>query len=170
MAHYTAVIHWQRNSAIFTDNRYSRGHHWQFDGGIDVPASSSPNVVPLPYSVVAAVDPEEAFVASLSSCHMLWFLSIAAKRGFVVEQYRDSAIGSMKPDADGKLAMAEVVLQPTVTFHASHAPDTEMHYRLHHAAHDECFLARSVKTIVRCEPVLRTMGPDELSTHNQPSH
>ena len=105
MSEYKAVVEWSRNGAVFTDNRYSRGHHWLFDGGVEVPASSSPGVVPLPMSVAAAVDPEEAFVASLSSCHMLWFLSIAAKRKFVVENYRDEAVGVMAKDASGKLAM-----------------------------------------------------------------
>lgn len=97
--HKTTVI-WNRDNARFTDNRYSRGHRWLFDGGIEVPASSCPQVVPPPLSVAAAVDPEEAFVASLSSCHMLWFLSIAAKRGLVIESYRDEAVGAMTPDGD----------------------------------------------------------------------
>src|ERR1700752_1483038 len=95
MAEYKATVAWQRDGAKFTDNRYSRGHRWSFDGGVEVPASSSPHVVPLPLSVEAAVDPEEAFVASLSSCHMLFFLSFAAKRGYVVESYRDEAVGTM---------------------------------------------------------------------------
>ena len=96
MGTYMATINWQRNEAKFTDNRYSRAHMWQFDGGCSVPASSSPHVVPLPYSDASAVDPEEAFVASLSSCHMLCFLYIAAKRGFVVDSYRDEAQGMME--------------------------------------------------------------------------
>lgn len=96
MSEYAAAIVWDRNEAVFTDNRYSRAHTWRFDGGIEVPASSSPDVVPMPYSVTAAVDPEEAFVASLASCHMLWFLSIAAKRRFVVDRYLDDAVGVME--------------------------------------------------------------------------
>src|SRR5262245_3044128 len=96
MSEYTATIVWSREGRSFSDGRYSRGHIWQFDGGVNVPASASPSVVPAPFSVAAAVDPEEAFVAALSSCHMLWFLSIAAKRGFVVEQYRDRAVGIME--------------------------------------------------------------------------
>ena len=103
MSEYSAVIKWQRNlSESFVDNEYSRGHHWQFDGGVTVPASSSPHVVPLPYSVEANVDPEEAFVASLSSCHMLFFLSIAAKRRLVVESYEDNAVGVMEENDEGK--------------------------------------------------------------------
>src|SRR4029079_1824694 len=88
---YAATIEWARQGAVFTDNRYSRGHRWEFDGGVGVPASASPHSVPLPLSVAEAVDPEEAFVASVASCHMLWFLSIAAQRGHVVESYRDAA-------------------------------------------------------------------------------
>src|SRR4029079_14277137 len=103
MSEYRTVVVWSRDGAVFTDNRYSRGHRWLFDGGVEVPASSSPHHVPLPLSVSAAVDPAEAFVVSLSSCHMLWFLSIAARRGFVVDSYRDEATGVMGADATGRL-------------------------------------------------------------------
>jgi organic hydroperoxide reductase OsmC/OhrA len=116
MSHYTATITWLRKDAAFLDNKYSREHLWQFDGGIQVPASASPHVVPLPLSTADAVDPEEAFIASLASCHMLWFLSIAAKHGFVVDSYRDEATGVMAKNAEGKLAMTEVTLRPRVTF------------------------------------------------------
>src|SRR5213593_2086222 len=108
MGEYRAVVVWSRDGAVFTDNRYSRGHRWLFDGGVEVPASASPQVVPAPLSVAAAVDPEEALVASLSSCHMLWFLSIAAKRGFLVESYRDEAVGLIAKNSHGKLAMTRV--------------------------------------------------------------
>jgi len=138
---------------VFTDNRYSRGHRWQFDGGIEVPASSSSHVVPLPQSVAAAVDPEEAFVAAISSCHMLWFLSIAAKRGFIVDQYRDGAVGFMNKDASGKLAMTRVVLRPAVDFAADSRPSSDDINAMHHEAHEQCFIANSVKTEVRCDPV-----------------
>lgn len=151
MAEHHAVVEWERGGATFVDNRYSRAHRWSFDGGAIVPASSSPHVVPLPFSDPTGVDPEEAFVASLSSCHMLWFLSLAATQGFVVEGYRDDAVGRMGRDADGRLAMLEVVLRPQVRFAAARAPSPDELQRLHHAAHDECFLARSVKTDVRCE-------------------
>ena len=152
MAEYQATIDWERNGAAFVDNRYSRGHHWEFDGGVRVPASASPHVVPLPYSVAAAVDPEEAFVAALSSCHMLWFLSLAAKQGYVVEQYRDTAVGTVGRDGDGRLAMLDVTLRPLVTFSGPNQPATAEVTDLHHAAHAQCFIANSVKTRVHCEP------------------
>ncbi len=153
MAEYKAVVVWQRNKAVFTDNRYSRGHLWQFDGGIEVPASASPHVVPMPLAVEAAVDPEEAFVVSLSSCHMLWFLSIVAKRGFVVENYRDEAVGVMAKNSDGKLAITRVTLRPAVKFGGERLPNRSEIEAMHHEAHEECFIASSVKTDVRCEPV-----------------
>src|ERR1044072_9255994 len=115
MSEYKATISWERNEESFTDNRYSRGHSWSFDGGITVPASASPHVVPKPFSIEAAVDPEEAFVASLSSCHMLFFLSIAAKRGYVVDSYVDEATGIMSKDEHGKFVMSQVILRPKVT-------------------------------------------------------
>lgn len=155
MSQHTAVVAWRRaEGAAFTDNRYSRAHVWHFDGGLDVPASASPHVVPAPLSDVAAVDPEEAFVAALASCHLLWFLSIAARRGFVVESYRDAASGLLAKDGAGRLALTEVTLRPEVAFAPAHRPTPEQHAALHHEAHEECFLARSVKTIVRCEPRL----------------
>lgn len=153
MGEYTAVIQWKRAGATFTDNRYSRKHLWRFDGGIEVPASSSPHVVPLPMSVVAAVDPEEAFVASLSSCHMLWFLSIAAKRGFVVEDYRDEAVGVMAKNSSGRMAMVLVTLRPAVEFGGERRPTADDLIALHHEAHEQCYIASSVRTEVRCEPI-----------------
>ncbi len=153
MGQYSAVITWDRAGAVFTDNRYSRGHRWEFDGGVSVPASASPHVVPLPRSIAEAVDPEEAFVASLASCHMLTFLSIAAKRGFVVESYRDEAVGVMSPNADGRLAMTEVVLHPQIVFAKDRRPSAAEHEALHHEAHEQCFIANSVRTDVRCESV-----------------
>ena len=156
MATYRATIVWERGGAAFVDNRYSRGHRWQFDGGIEVPASSSPHVVPLPLSVATAVDPEEAFVASLSSCHMLTFLHIAAKRGFAVDTYRDEAIGEMKKNAEGKLAITVVTLRPAITISGGRHPTREELEAMHHEAHDQCFIASSVLTDVRCQPVLET--------------
>ena len=153
MAEYKSVVVWSRGGAVFTDNRYSRGHRWLFDGGIEVPASASPQVVPVPLSVAAAVDPEEAFVASLSSCHMLWFLSIAAKRGFVVDSYRDEGVGVMGKDAAGKLAITRVTLRPGVQFGGERRPAAGEVVAMHDAAHEQCFIASSVKTDVRCEPV-----------------
>ena len=153
MSSYVATVEWERDGARFTDNRYSRGHRWHFDGGLEVPASASPHVVPSPMSVAAAVDPEEAFVASLSSCHMLFFLSLAAKQGFVVDHYRDEAIGTMARDPGGKLAMTRVTLHPVVRYGGDKRPTHAEEDALHHTAHEECFIASSVKTEVTCEPV-----------------
>jgi organic hydroperoxide reductase OsmC/OhrA len=153
MAHYTAEVLWLRGEQPFLDNRYSRRHALRFDGGVEVPGSSSPHVVPVPMSDAAAVDPEEAFVASLSSCHMLWFLAIAAKRKFRVDRYLDAATGVMEKDAQGKLAMTVVTLKPQVAFSGEHLPTREQIDAMHDEAHEECFIANSVKTDVRCEPV-----------------
>lgn len=151
MSEYTATVLWQRHGATFSDNRYSRAHQWRFDGGAVVPGSSSPHSVRVPLSDPAAVDPEEAFVASLSSCHMLWFLSIAARRGFVVDSYEDTAIGVMAKNEQGKLAMTVVTLRPKAVF-IDRQPSAEELDALHHAAHEECYIATSVKSEVRCEP------------------
>lgn len=154
MSEYSAQICWQRGEEeAFIDNKYSRGHLWRFDGGIDVPASSSPHVVPLPFSVEQNVDPEEAFVASLSSCHMLFFLSIAAKNKFKVEQYVDNAVGTMAIDSDNKMSMTQVILRPKVTFDPQHAPSNEALENMHHQSHEQCFIANSVKTEVLTEIV-----------------
>ena len=152
MAIYTAEILWSRADEAFVDNRYSRKHVLRFDSGIEIAGSSSPHVVPLPYSAVDAVDPEETFVASLSSCHMLWFLSLAAQHGFVVDHYRDAAEGVMGKNADGKLMMKVVTLHPEVQFSGDKKPSSAELAHLHHLAHDECFIANSVKTEVRCVP------------------
>lgn len=156
MFEFSAVISWARDGAFFPDNTYSRAHLWTFDGGIEVPASPSPHIVPAPMSEEAAVDPEEAFVASLSSCHMLFFLSIAGKRGFIVDSYRDDAIGVMEKAGDGKLAITRVTLRPTVDYSGDTRPTKEQDADMHHEAHGECFVARSVKTEVLCEPVIRS--------------
>jgi organic hydroperoxide reductase OsmC/OhrA len=153
MSEYNVVVDWKRDGAVFSDNRYSRGHRWLFDGGVEVPASSSPHVVPLPMSVAAAVDPEEAFVASLSSCHMLSFLYVAFKHKFVVDSYRDEAVGVLSKDAAGKLAMTRVTLRPDVKFAGDKRPTADEITAMHHEAHEQCFIASSVKTDVRCEPV-----------------
>ena len=152
MSEYKTVVEWNRDGAIFTDNRYSRGHRWLFDGGIEVPASSSPHVVRLPLSIAEAVDPEEAFVASLSSCHMLVFLSLAATKGFVVDSYRDEAVGILEKDSVGKLAMTRVTLHPQIKFSGDKRPTPDELEEMHHDSHDGCFIASSVKTDVRCEP------------------
>ena len=155
MAQYVAEIVWQRGEQDFLSNRYSRRHLMRFDGGVEIPGSSSPHVVPVPMSDPSAVDPEEAFVASLSSCHMLWFLSIAAKRRFCVDRYIDSAVGTMEKNDAGKMAMTVVTLHPDVTFSGELQPTMLQISQMHHQAHEECFIANSVKTEVRCEPIFQ---------------
>ncbi|HXN15036.1 MAG TPA: OsmC family protein [Usitatibacter sp.] len=152
---YTAHIAWERGDQAFVDNRYSRAHRWRFDGGAQVPGSSSPLSVPVPLSDPAAVDPEEAFVASLSSCHMLWFLSLAAKGGYRIDRYSDRAEGVMEKDDGGELAITRVTLRPEIYFSGEKIPSREEIAQLHHAAHSKCFIARSVKSEVRCEPIYR---------------
>jgi organic hydroperoxide reductase OsmC/OhrA len=137
---------WERGDDCFLDNRYSRGHRWTFDGGAIIAASSSPHVVPLPYSIEENVDPEEAFVAALSSCHMLFFLSLAAKAGFVVDRYTDEAEGVMKA-VDGVMQISRVTLNPHVGYHGSR-PARDIEIELHHRAHNLCFIANSVKTAI----------------------
>lgn len=155
MSTYTASVVWTRPAdAPFTDNKYSRGHEWRFDGGTVVTASSSPQVVPTPLSRLDAVDPEEAFIAALSSCHMLFFLSYAAKAGFVIDRYEDEAVGEMGKNADGVTAMLVVRLRPAITW-AGAAPDAAELEHLHHRAHSSCFIAHSVKTDVVVEPADR---------------
>ena len=154
MSVYTAEVLWQRDGQDFTGNRYSRRHVLRFDGGAEVPGSSSPHVVPLPMSDASAVDPEEMFIASLSSCHMLWFLSLAAKQRFIVDRYVDAATGVMEKNREGQMAMTVVTLRPQVSFSGEREPTRDELERLHHAAHDACFIANSVRTEVRCEPVV----------------
>ena len=151
---HAATIRWQRGDANFVDKRYSRAHTWTFDGGLTVPGSSSPHVVPLPMSDAGAVDPEEAFVASLSSCHMLWFLDIASRAGYAVDSYEDAADGRMGRNAAGKLVVDVVTLRPRARFAGARVPDAAALAALHHEAHEECFLANSVRCEIRCEPVL----------------
>lgn len=153
MSEHTATVRWQRDAdADFVRNGYSRAHEWRFDGGAVVPASASPSVVRVPLSDPAGVDPEEAFVASVSSCHMLWFLSIAAAKGYVVDSYEDEAVGTMAKNAAGKEWVADVVLRPRITFSGHKRPDSAELEALHHEAHAECFIANSVKSAIRVEP------------------
>lgn len=154
MAAHRAEVIWTRDGQDFLDHRYSRRFIMRFDGGVDVAGSASPMVVPVPFSDPAAVDPEEAFVASLSSCHMLWFLSLAAKQHFRVDRYTDSASGTMAKNAHGMQYMAAVTLRPEVEFSGDRLPMRAEIEALHHDAHRECFIANSVITDVRCEPVL----------------
>lgn len=150
MAIHRASIIWNRGTQAFTDNRYSRSHVWHFDGGITVPASSSDKVLPVPLSDTKAVDPEEALVVALSSCHMLFFLSYAARAGFVVDRYEDAATGALGK-VEGRSCMTGVTLNPRVTFVGAQ-PDHEQFGHLHHAAHADCYLANSVSFDVACHP------------------
>ncbi len=144
METHSATVSWQRDGQAFSDGKYSRGHTWRFDGGAEVAASASPHIVPLPYSVAENVDPEEAFVAAVSSCHMLFFLSFAQRAGLVVESYRDGAEGVMGTEA-GRTAVSHIRLCPAVVY-AGVAPDRVAEEALHHQAHEACFIANSVKT------------------------
>jgi organic hydroperoxide reductase OsmC/OhrA len=146
---YRATVVWQRREGEdFIGQRYSRAHVLRFDGGAEVPGSSAPSSVPLPWSDAAAVDPEEMLVASLSSCHMLWFLSLAAKAGFAVTRYEDEAVGVMTKNAQGKLWVSAVTLRPAVSFDGQRRPTPSEIDALHHRAHEECFIANSVRTEV----------------------
>jgi len=152
MSQYTATVVWARApDAPFKDNRYSRAHEWRFDGGAVVPASSSPSVVRVPLSDPAGVDPEEAFVASLASCHMLFFLSFAASGGFVIDRYEDEAVGELGKNAAGKAAMLKVVLRPKIAWSGA-PPSAERLADLHHRAHDACYIANSVTSEILVEP------------------
>ena len=153
MAHeYKANIAWKRDAAeAFTDLKFSRAHQWSFDGGITVPASSSPLSVRVPYSRAEAVDPEEALVAALASCHMLTFLYLAAKQGHVVDSYDDEAIGVMTKNARGKLYVSKVTLRPRISFAGAKQPSADELGELHHHAHEECYIANSVLTEVAVE-------------------
>jgi organic hydroperoxide reductase OsmC/OhrA len=153
MAAYYATILWQRGSHPFVDNKYSRAHTWEFDGGLSVPASASPHIVPSPLSVPENVDPEEAFVAALSSCHMLFFLSLAAEHGIVVDRYRDQAEAQMGRNAAGRTAITRVVLRPAAVYGGESAPDRELIEALHQEAHELCFIANSVVSEVATDIV-----------------
>lgn len=147
MSTYTAKITWQSDSPeTFTKNKYTRGHEWTFDGGVTVPASSSPHVVRVPYSVEANVDPEEALVASASSCHMLSFLYLAAKAGFNALSYEDNADGEMATTDAGKEWMAKITLDPKIVWADEAAPTDAQLAKLHHEAHEICYIANSLKT------------------------
>ncbi|WP_343587827.1 OsmC family protein [Herbaspirillum sp.] len=151
MSAHTAMVTWARRGQAFTDNRYSRAHEWRFDGGAVVPASSSPHVVPLPMSEAANVDPEEALAAAASSCHMLFFLSLAARRGWVVESYADRAEAHMGKDGEGREAITRIVLRPDIRFAGAVPPQQEID-AVHHQAHALCFIANSLKSEIVVEP------------------
>ena len=150
MSGHGAVVEWTRGDQAFVDKRYSRAHVWRFDGGAVVPGSSSPAGVPVPMSDPAGVDPEEAMIASLSSCHMLWFLAFAANAGLVVDTYVDEASGKMGKDDDGKRYLAQVTLRPFTSF-TGREPDQAEIDALHHQAHDHCEMAHSVRATIAIE-------------------
>jgi len=153
MSEHKASVSWKRNNQNFLNNQYSRSHQWKFDGGIEIEASSSPLVVPFPLSNPSAIDPEEAFVASISSCHMLWFLSIAAKRKYCVDSYSDDAIGVMEKNSNGYFYISKVLLKPQVYFSGSNQPNNDELLDLHEESHKNCFIANSVKTEIICKPI-----------------
>jgi len=150
MSAHGATIEWMRGDQPFTDKRYSRAHSWTFDGGAVVPGSSSPAGVPVPLSDASAVDPEEAMVASLSSCHMLWFLAFAANAGLVVDSYRDAASGELDKNAAGARYLARVALRPVTAF-SGRQPDQAELDALHHSAHEHCEMAHSVRATISIE-------------------
>ena len=148
MSTYIATTRWSRTGdGNFAKGQYSRAHEWSFDGGLTVPASPSPHIVPAPWNDPAGVDPEEAFVASLSSCHMLFFLDFARRSGFVLDSYVDEAEGVLDKRADGKMWMSRVTLRPRIAW-AGDAPEEAALADLHHRAHEACFIANSVTTEV----------------------
>jgi organic hydroperoxide reductase OsmC/OhrA len=151
MSEHIATVRWQRNDDAFVRGRYSRKHEWRFDGGAVVPASASPSVVRVPWSDPAGVDPEEALVAAVSSCHMLWFLSLAADAGYVVDAYADDAAGTMGRDGEGREAITDIVLRPRIAFGGEKQPDADAIAKLHDEAHHRCFIANSVRAAIRVE-------------------
>lgn len=148
MSEYRANLEWKRSGADFARGRYSREHAWSFDGGVTVPASASPHVVPTPWSNPAGVDPEEAFVAAIASCHMLTFLWLASREGFVADAYQDAAVGLMSKNERGVAWVSQVTLHPRITWSGEKRPSAGELERLHHHAHEECYIANSVKTVV----------------------
>ena len=148
MSEHKATIGWRCASPEFLKGKYSREHTWTFDGGLTVPASSSPSVVPLPYSNAANVDPEEAFVASISSCHMLSFLFLACRQGFQVDSYQDEAVGVMAKNEKGVPWVSAVTLHPRIVYSGEKLPSPADEAALHHQAHEQCFIANSIKTQV----------------------
>jgi organic hydroperoxide reductase OsmC/OhrA len=152
MSNYVATVVWTRASdAPFKDNKYSRAHEWRFDGGAVVKGSSAPSSVRVPLSDPTAVDPEEALVAALSSCHMLFFLSFAASAGLVVDRYEDDAVGEMGKNAKGKTAIVKVTLRPKIAW-AGPPPGAEQLDQLHHRSHESCYIANSVSAEIVIDP------------------
>lgn len=153
MSQHTAVIEWQRGDQPFSDNKYSRAHNWTFDGGAVVRGSSTPSaMIPPPLSDETAVDPEEALVAAVSSCHMMFFLAYARKDGLVVDSYRDAAEATLGKDERGKMSITDIVLRPAVSWSGDTVPDAAQILDLHHRAHEACYIGNSVRSTVTVEP------------------
>ena len=157
MSEHKAIISWKRGGPDFLKGKYSREHTWTFDGGSSVAASSAPTSVPVPWSNPANVDPEEAFVASLSSCHMLTYLYVASRQGFVVDSYLDEAVGVMTKNEKGIPWVSAVTLHPKISYSGEKLPGPADVGRLHHDAHEQCFIANSVKTLVTVEGIEHTV-------------
>ncbi len=156
MSDHKAIIRWALNGQDFSKGRYSREHTWSFDGGITVPASPAPSVVPAPWSNAAHVDPEEAFVAAISSCHMLTFLWLVSREGFQADSYEDEAVGVMTKNERGVPWMSNVTLHPRILWSGGKLPSDADLERLHHRAHEECYIANSIKTeVIILKPELR---------------
>ena len=151
MSEHRVTLEWRAAGGAFTDNRYSRAHSLRFDGGTEVPGSASPQVVPEPLSDPAGVDPEEMLVAAAASCHMLWFLDLARQAGLDVASYEDEASGTLGRASDGRMGITRIVLRPRIDF-SGDLPDSATLGRLHHEAHDRCFIANSLKTEIEIEP------------------
>jgi organic hydroperoxide reductase OsmC/OhrA len=145
MSEHKVTLRWERGGAEFSYQTYPRDHIWSFDGGHTMTGTAAPAYLGTP----ANVDPEEAFVASLSSCHMLTFLAIACKQKFALDSYGDEAIGYMEKNAEGKMAITRVELHPTLSWSGDRIPSAEELDKMHHAAHENCFIANSVRTNVR---------------------
>jgi len=160
MATYGCSVEWSRGDAAFSDLQYSRAHTWRFDGGAVVRGSSSPHSVRVPFSDPGAVDPEEALVAAVSSCHMLWFLSLAAEEGYVIDSYSDNAQASMGRFPDGRRGLTEIVLRPLVVVSGGRTPDDADLDALHHAAHARCDIGNSVRGEVRVQGSWRMAGAE----------
>ena len=159
MSEHRATIEWEGSGEEFLQGRYSREHRWSFDGGVTLRASAAPSSVPLPWSSPDAVDPEEAYVASISSCHMLTFLFVAYCHGFQVERYRDEAVGVMTPNERGQLWVSEVTLHPRIEYGGEKRPSPEEEENLHHLAHEECYVANSIRTRVQVRAPAPAVAP-----------
>ncbi len=148
MSSHVAEILWQLEGEDFRAGKYTREHVWKFDGGLSVAASASPQIVPLPFSNPAGVDPEEAFVASIASCHLLTFLYLAARKGFEVTRYSDTAVGTLTKNERGVPWVSKITLRPRIEYAEGGRPSAALEAELHHAAHEQCFIANSVKTAI----------------------